>query len=181
MDHHSSSVHHGLAGEPYAEVNPSAAADPEPFVNVFAPDYNSEASSSGEINIPESANPLNIMNMSGNGLTLIFLITSLGIPQDRYPLGTACYGCFVQKGFRQEEEDGLDLKNPSPVLGLEAIRIFIANAASKNMTVYQMDVKTAFLNGELKEEVYVHQPEGFVDPERPHHVYRRRRKELYVV
>ncbi|GJT23973.1 retrovirus-related pol polyprotein from transposon TNT 1-94 [Tanacetum coccineum] len=55
LDHHSSSVHHGLAGEPYAEVNPFAAADPEPFVNVFAPDYNSEASSSGEINIPESS------------------------------------------------------------------------------------------------------------------------------
>ncbi|GJY06877.1 retrovirus-related pol polyprotein from transposon TNT 1-94 [Tanacetum coccineum] len=54
LDHHSSSVHHGLAGEPYAEVNPFAAADPEPFVNVFAPDYNSEASSSGEINIHES-------------------------------------------------------------------------------------------------------------------------------
>ncbi|GJW63400.1 retrovirus-related pol polyprotein from transposon TNT 1-94 [Tanacetum coccineum] len=49
--------------------------------------------------------------------------------------------------------------------------IFIANAASKNMTVYQMDVKTAFLNGELKKEVYVHQLKGFVDPERPHHVY----------
>ncbi|GJX30806.1 retrovirus-related pol polyprotein from transposon TNT 1-94 [Tanacetum coccineum] len=44
--------------------------------------------------------------------------------------------------------------------------------------VYQMDVKTAFLNGELKEEVYVHQPEGFVDPERPHHVYRLK-KALY--
>ncbi|GKA64151.1 retrovirus-related pol polyprotein from transposon TNT 1-94 [Tanacetum coccineum] len=42
----------------------------------------------------------------------------------------------------------------APVARLEAIRIFIANAASKNMTVYQMDVKTAFLNGELKEEVY---------------------------
>ncbi|GJR28032.1 hypothetical protein Tco_1104264 [Tanacetum coccineum] len=54
LDHHFSSVHHGLAGEPYVEVNPFTAADPEPFVNVFAPDYNSEASSSGEINIPES-------------------------------------------------------------------------------------------------------------------------------
>ncbi|GJW20332.1 retrovirus-related pol polyprotein from transposon TNT 1-94 [Tanacetum coccineum] len=53
LDHHSSSVHHGVAGEQYAEVNPFAAADPEPFVNVFAPDYNSEASSSREITIPE--------------------------------------------------------------------------------------------------------------------------------
>ncbi|GKD11003.1 retrovirus-related pol polyprotein from transposon TNT 1-94 [Tanacetum coccineum] len=61
---------------------------------------------------------------------------------------------------------------------LEAIRIFLANAASKNMTVYQMDVKTAFLNGELKEEVYVSQPEGFVDLDRPHHVYRLK-KALY--
>ncbi|GKA03262.1 hypothetical protein Tco_0676043 [Tanacetum coccineum] len=49
LDHHSSSVHRGLAGEPYTEVNPFAVADPEPFVNVFAPDYNSEASSSGEM------------------------------------------------------------------------------------------------------------------------------------
>ncbi|GKD65723.1 retrovirus-related pol polyprotein from transposon TNT 1-94 [Tanacetum coccineum] len=54
----------------------------------------------------------------------------------------------------------------------EAIRIFIANAANKNMIIYQMDVKTAFLNGELKEEVYVSQPEGFVDPDHPTHVYR---------
>ncbi|GJR06455.1 retrovirus-related pol polyprotein from transposon TNT 1-94 [Tanacetum coccineum] len=49
--------------------------------------------------------------------------------------------------------------------------------ASKNLTVIN-DMKTAFLNGELKEEVYVHQPEGFVDPERPHHVYRLK-KALY--
>ncbi|GJS37443.1 hypothetical protein Tco_0535825 [Tanacetum coccineum] len=55
LDHHSSSVHHGLAGEPYSDVNPFAAGDPEPFFNVFAPDYNSEASSYGEINIPESS------------------------------------------------------------------------------------------------------------------------------
>ncbi|GJV70994.1 hypothetical protein Tco_1490989 [Tanacetum coccineum] len=54
LDRHSSSVNIMLAGEQYAEVNPFAAADPEPFVNVFAPDYNSEASSSREITITES-------------------------------------------------------------------------------------------------------------------------------
>nr|GFB12777.1 retrovirus-related Pol polyprotein from transposon TNT 1-94 [Tanacetum cinerariifolium] len=59
----------------------------------------------------------------------------------------------------------------APVARIEAIRIFIANAASKNMTIYQMDVKTAFLNGKLKEEVYVSQPEGFVDPDHLTHVY----------
>ncbi|GKG23960.1 retrovirus-related pol polyprotein from transposon TNT 1-94, partial [Tanacetum coccineum] len=53
---------------------------------------------------------------------------------------------------------------------IEAIRIFIANVASKNMTIYQMDVKTTFLNGELK-EVYLSQPEGFVDPDHPTYVY----------
>nr|GFA47726.1 hypothetical protein [Tanacetum cinerariifolium] len=63
------------------------------------------------------------------------------------------------------------------VARIEAIRIFIANAASKNMTIYQIDVKTAFLNGELKEEVYVSQPEGFVDPDHTH-VYRLK-KALY--
>nr|GEU56750.1 putative reverse transcriptase domain-containing protein [Tanacetum cinerariifolium] len=55
---------------------------------------------------------------------------------------------------------------------IEAIRIFIANAANKNMIIYQMDVQTAFLNGELKEELCVSQPEGFVDPDHPMHVYR---------
>ncbi|GKC78591.1 retrovirus-related pol polyprotein from transposon TNT 1-94 [Tanacetum coccineum] len=84
---------------------------------------------------------------------------------------------LVAKGYRQEE--GLDFEESfAPVARLEAIRIFLANAASKNMTVYQMDVKTAFLNGELKEVVYVSQPEGFVDPDRPHHVYRLK-KALY--
>ncbi|GJS43440.1 retrovirus-related pol polyprotein from transposon TNT 1-94 [Tanacetum coccineum] len=58
----------------------------------------------------------------------------------------------------------------APVARIEAIRIFVANSANKNMTIYQMDVKTAFLNGELKEEVYVSQPEGFVDQDNPLHV-----------
>ncbi|GJY17100.1 retrovirus-related pol polyprotein from transposon TNT 1-94 [Tanacetum coccineum] len=84
---------------------------------------------------------------------------------------------LVAKGYRQEE--GLDFEESfTPVARLESIRIFLANAASKNMTVYQMDVKIAFSNGELKEVVYVSQPKGFVDPDRPHHVYRLK-KALY--
>nr|GFC40574.1 retrovirus-related Pol polyprotein from transposon TNT 1-94 [Tanacetum cinerariifolium] len=78
---------------------------------------------------------------------------------------------LVAKGYRQE--DGIDFKESfAPVARIEAIRIFITNATSKNITIYQMDVKIAFLNGELKEEVYVSQPEGFVDPDHPTHVYR---------
>ncbi|GKA69655.1 retrovirus-related pol polyprotein from transposon TNT 1-94 [Tanacetum coccineum] len=66
----------------------------------------------------------------------------------------------------------------APVARIEAIRIFVANSAHKNMTIYQMDVKMAFLNGELKEEVSVSQPEGFVDQYNPSHVYKLK-KALY--
>nr|GEY66661.1 retrovirus-related Pol polyprotein from transposon TNT 1-94 [Tanacetum cinerariifolium] len=69
---------------------------------------------------------------------------------------------LVAQGFRQEE--GIDFEESFALVArIEAIRIFIANAAHKNMTIFQMDVKTALLNGELKEEVYISQPEGFVD------------------
>ncbi|GJS25527.1 retrovirus-related pol polyprotein from transposon TNT 1-94 [Tanacetum coccineum] len=69
---------------------------------------------------------------------------------------------LVAQGFRQEE--GINFEESfAPVARIKAICIFVANVAHKNMTIYQMDVKTAFLNGELKEEVYVSQPEGFVD------------------
>ncbi|GJW50290.1 ribonuclease H-like domain-containing protein [Tanacetum coccineum] len=61
---------------------------------------------------------------------------------------------LVAKGYLQEE--GIDFEESfSPVARIEAIRIFIANAATKNMIIYQMDVKTAFLNGDLQEEVFV--------------------------
>ncbi|GJV20335.1 retrovirus-related pol polyprotein from transposon TNT 1-94 [Tanacetum coccineum] len=262
LDHHSSSVHYGVAGEQYTEVNPFAVADPEPFVNVFAPDPTSEASSSGEIMMPElnqSTQPHEhirqhhehvrkwtdshpIDNIIGNPSRPVstrkqlatdalwcFYNSVLSKVEPKNFQSAATEDCWFQamqdeihefdrldvwelvpppdsamiialkwiykvkldeygdvlknkarlvaKGFRQEE--GLDFEESfAPVARLEAIRIFIANAASKNMTVYQMDVKTAFLNGELKEEVYVHQPEGFVDPERPHHVYRLK-KALY--
>ncbi|GJT69612.1 retrovirus-related pol polyprotein from transposon TNT 1-94 [Tanacetum coccineum] len=84
---------------------------------------------------------------------------------------------LVAQGFRQEE--GINFEESfAPVARIEAIRIFVANAAHKNMTIYQMDVKTAFLNGELKEEVYVSQLEGFVDQDNPSHVYKLK-KALY--
>ncbi|GJR52247.1 retrovirus-related pol polyprotein from transposon TNT 1-94 [Tanacetum coccineum] len=84
---------------------------------------------------------------------------------------------FEHLGFTQEE--GIDFDESfAPVARIEAIRIFVANAAHKNMKIYQMDVKMAFLNGELKEEVYVSQIEGFVDQDNPSHVYKLK-KALY--
>nr|GEV12180.1 retrovirus-related Pol polyprotein from transposon TNT 1-94 [Tanacetum cinerariifolium] len=84
---------------------------------------------------------------------------------------------LVAKGYGQEE--GIDFeKSFAPVARLEAVWIFIAYAAHKSFLIYQMDVKTTFLNGPLKEEVYVAQPDGFVDPDHPEKVYRLR-KALY--
>nr|GFA11444.1 retrovirus-related Pol polyprotein from transposon TNT 1-94 [Tanacetum cinerariifolium]GFA12249.1 retrovirus-related Pol polyprotein from transposon TNT 1-94 [Tanacetum cinerariifolium] len=84
---------------------------------------------------------------------------------------------LVSRGYCQEE--GIDFEESfAPVARLEAIRIFLAYAAQKNMVVYQMDVKTAFLNGNLREEVYVSQPDGFVDADNPNHVYKLK-KALY--
>nr|GEY95834.1 retrovirus-related Pol polyprotein from transposon TNT 1-94 [Tanacetum cinerariifolium] len=84
---------------------------------------------------------------------------------------------LVARRYRQEE--GIDFKESlTPVARLEAIRIFIAYAAYMNMIVYQMDVKTAFLNGILREEVYVSQPGEFVDQDNPNNVYKLK-KALY--
>nr|GFB14761.1 hypothetical protein [Tanacetum cinerariifolium] len=84
---------------------------------------------------------------------------------------------LVAKGYAQKE--GIDFEESfAPVARLEAVRLFIAYAAHKSFTVYQMDIKTAFLYGPLKEEVYVNQPDGFVDPYHPDKVYRLK-KALY--
>ncbi|GJR17954.1 retrovirus-related pol polyprotein from transposon TNT 1-94 [Tanacetum coccineum] len=85
--------------------------------------------------------------------------------------------CLVAKGYKQEE--GIDFEESfAPVARLEAVRIIIAFAVHKNITIFQTDVKTAFLNGPLKEEVYVSQPDGFVDPDFPDYVYKLK-KALY--
>nr|GEY43660.1 hypothetical protein [Tanacetum cinerariifolium] len=137
----SHSLHQGVAAKStFMEDNPVAPIDNTHFINVFASKPNSEASSSEDI-----------------------------IKLDEYGDVLKNKARLVAKGYRQKE--GIDFEESfAPVARIKAIRIFIANAANKNMTIYQMDVKTTFLNGELKEEVYVSQSKGFVDPDHPTHV-----------
>ncbi|GKE52328.1 retrovirus-related pol polyprotein from transposon TNT 1-94, partial [Tanacetum coccineum] len=132
------------------EDNTFAPIDNDPSVNVFASEPSSEASSSGDI---------------------------YKVKLDEYGDVLKNKARLVANRYRQAK--GIDLEESfAPVARIKAIRIFIANSASKNMTIYQMDVKTSFLNGKLKEEVYVSQLEGFVDPYHPTHVYRLK-KALY--
>nr|GEZ29418.1 retrovirus-related Pol polyprotein from transposon TNT 1-94 [Tanacetum cinerariifolium] len=141
----SPSLLQGVAAEStIMEDNPFASIDNDPFVNVFAPEPHSEASSSED---------------------WIYKIRL-----DEYGDVLKNNARLVAKGYRQEE--GIDFEESfASVSRIEAIRIFITNATSKNMIIYQMDVKTAFMNGELKKEVYVNQPEVIVDPDHPTHVY----------
>ncbi|GJV49900.1 retrovirus-related pol polyprotein from transposon TNT 1-94, partial [Tanacetum coccineum] len=81
------------------------------------------------------------------------------------------------RGYRQEE--GIDFEESfAPIAKMEAIRIFLAYAAHKSFTVFQMDVKPTFLHGTLKEDMYVFQTEGFIDADHPSHVYKLK-KALY--
>nr|GEX41183.1 hypothetical protein [Tanacetum cinerariifolium] len=78
---------------------------------------------------------------------------------------------LVVRGYRQKE--GIDFEESfASVSRMEAIRIFLAYAAHKSFSVFQMDVKTAFLHGSLKEDVYVCRHEGFIDADHPSHVYK---------
>nr|GEZ26963.1 retrovirus-related Pol polyprotein from transposon TNT 1-94 [Tanacetum cinerariifolium] len=132
------------------EDNPFTPIDNDPFVNMFALEPSSEASSFED---------------------------SYKVKLDEYGDVLKNKARFMAKGYRQEK--GIDFEESfTPVARIEAIRIFISNPASKNMTIYQMDVKIAFLNDELKEEVYLCQLEGFLDPDHPTHVYRLK-KALY--
>nr|GFA59759.1 hypothetical protein [Tanacetum cinerariifolium] len=84
---------------------------------------------------------------------------------------------LVVRGYRQEE--GIYFKESfAPVARMEAIRIFLVFVSHKSFTVFQMDVKTAFLHGTLKEDVDVCQPEGFIDADHPSHVFKLK-KALY--
>nr|GEV42580.1 hypothetical protein [Tanacetum cinerariifolium] len=81
--------------------------------------------------------------------------------------------------IRYPKKEGIDFEESfAPVTRMEAIRLFLAYATHKSFTVFKMDVKTVFLHGTLKEDVYVCQPEGFIDVDHPSHVYKLK-KALY--
>ncbi|GJZ38521.1 retrovirus-related pol polyprotein from transposon TNT 1-94 [Tanacetum coccineum] len=218
--------HQGIADGPTFKDNPFAQAEDNPFVNVFALEPSSEASSSGDVSSTESnqviqlhdhlrkwskdhpmdnviVEPKNFKTTMAEAcwfeamqeeiyefdrlpvwelvpkpdcVMIIALKWIYKVKLDEYGDVLKNNARLVAKGYRQEE--GINFKESfAPVARIKAIRIFIENAASKNMIIYQMDVKTAFLNGELK-EVYVSQPEGFVDLDHPTYVYRLK-KALY--
>ncbi|GJZ39701.1 retrovirus-related pol polyprotein from transposon TNT 1-94 [Tanacetum coccineum] len=146
--------HQGVAVGPTIEYNPFDQANNDPFVNVFAPEPSSDESSCGDA-------------ISGESTQVIQPHNHLKKWSKDHPLDNVIDGVMIiaLKWIYKVKLDeyGAVLKNKA--------RIFIANAASKKMVIYQMDVKTTFLNDELKEEVYVSQPEGIFDPDHPTHVY----------
>nr|GEV85389.1 retrovirus-related Pol polyprotein from transposon TNT 1-94 [Tanacetum cinerariifolium] len=197
----------GVAAEStLMEDNPVAPVDNNPFVNVFALEPSSDASSFGDVSLAEStyvsqtlhhlsklSKDHRLDNVIGNPSRLVSTRKQLAtdallchnytlkwiykVKLDEFGDVLKNKSRLVAKGYSQEE--GIDFEESfAPVARIEAIRIFITNAASKNRTIYQMDVKTTFLNDELKEEVYLSQPEGFVDPDNPIHV-NRLKKALY--
>nr|GEZ09262.1 integrase, catalytic region, zinc finger, CCHC-type, peptidase aspartic, catalytic [Tanacetum cinerariifolium] len=176
-------VHLSVATKPnYMEDRTNAPIDNPPFVNVFASEPHPEASSSGDITMQDEIHEFDRLQVwelvpQPDCVMIIALKWIYNVKLDEYGDVLKNKARLVAKGYRQYE--GIDFEESfAPVARIEAIHIFIANAASRNITIYQMDVKTAFLNGELKEKVNVNQSKGFVDPDHPTHVYRLK-KALY--
>nr|GEV14557.1 putative reverse transcriptase domain-containing protein [Tanacetum cinerariifolium] len=176
-------LHQGIAAKStHMDENPFSPVDNDPFINIFALKPTSKASSFGDATIQDEIYEFDRLQVwelvpQPDCVMIIALKWIYKVKLDEYGDVLKNKARLVAKGYRQEE--GIDFEESFALVArIEAIRIFIANAASKNMTIYQIDVKTAFLNGELEEEVYVSQPEGFVDPGHPTHVYRLK-KALY--
>ncbi|GKA89629.1 retrovirus-related pol polyprotein from transposon TNT 1-94 [Tanacetum coccineum] len=162
-------THQGVAAGPNIEDTLFPQTKNDPFVNVFASEPSSDESSSGDVSSTESTQVVHPHTHLGKWSKDHPLDNVIVKPKN---VKTAMDEAYWFEAMQDEihEFDRLQLDEYGDVLKNKA-RIFIANAASKNMIIYQMDVKTVFLNGELKEEVYVSQPEGFINPDHPTHVY----------
>nr|GEV18057.1 hypothetical protein [Tanacetum cinerariifolium] len=159
------------------KLNPNAMVDGNTFVNPFANPSTSAAASS-----LQNVDPSNMLDVwvlvpaldNISPLTLKWLFKN---NHDEEQTVIKNKSRLVVRGYCQEE--GINFEESfAPVARMEAIRIFLAYAAHKSFTVFQMDMKTAFLHGSLKEDVYVCQPEGFIDADHLSHVYKLK-KALY--
>ncbi|GKB24011.1 retrovirus-related pol polyprotein from transposon TNT 1-94 [Tanacetum coccineum] len=160
-----------LQSEAVANNVQNAMFDENKFANLFSP-----ASTSSTKSTSQYVDPSNILPLPDNikPLTLKWLFKNK-LDEENTVIKNKT--CLVVRGYRQEE--GIDFEESfTSVARMEAIRIFLAYAAHKSFIVLQMDVKTTFLHGSLKEDVYVCQPEGFIDTDHPSHVYKLK-KALY--
>nr|GEU72909.1 retrovirus-related Pol polyprotein from transposon TNT 1-94 [Tanacetum cinerariifolium] len=147
------------------------STDNDPFFGVPIPELNFEESSLKDVI------PTNELVPRPDYIIIITLKWIFKVKLDKLGDVLKNKARLVAREYHQEE--GIDFEESfALVVQLEATRIFIAYATHKNMTVYQMDVKTAFLNGILRDEVYISQPDGFVDQDNPNHVYKLK-KALY--
>nr|GEY49015.1 retrovirus-related Pol polyprotein from transposon TNT 1-94 [Tanacetum cinerariifolium] len=176
------------------ELNSNAMIDRNTFVNPFPTSSTSAAaSSSSQNNVKEAmTDPTWIDSMQEELLQFKRLDVWVLVPapynispltlkwlfkHDEEQTVIRNKSRLVVRGYRQEE--GINFEESfAPVARMEAIRIFLAYVAHKSFTVFQMDVKTTFLHGSLKEDVYVCQPEGFIDADHPSHIYKLK-KALY--
>nr|GFA57640.1 hypothetical protein [Tanacetum cinerariifolium] len=156
---------------------PNAMFDANTFVNPFANPSTSAAESSSSQNVdPSNMHTLDVCVLvpapdNISPLTLKWLFKN---KHDEEQTVIRNKSRLVVKGYLQEE--GIDFEESfASVARMESIKIFLAYAAHKSFFVFQMDVKTAFLHGSLKEDMYVCQPEGFIDADHPSHVYKLKR------
>nr|GEW57795.1 retrovirus-related Pol polyprotein from transposon TNT 1-94 [Tanacetum cinerariifolium] len=177
--------------QPSTNIQPTSA--PSTHTNVHTEENNNDQAKEGEhVQDDEFTNPFctpvqEVVGSSSHNIDpkmyMYALTVSTAKPKNiKEAMADAAWIEAMQEElhqFNRLQEEGIDFEESfAPVARLEAVRIFIAYAAHKSFPIYQMDVKTAFLNGPLKEEVYVAQPDGFVDPDHLEKVYRLR-KALY--
>nr|GEU83391.1 retrovirus-related Pol polyprotein from transposon TNT 1-94 [Tanacetum cinerariifolium] len=158
------------------ELNPNAMVDGNTFVNLFANSSTRTAASSSSQNV----DPSNMHTFYQPYPHEFQWTKDHPLEQNKHDKEQTVIrnkSRLVVRGYYQEE--GIDFEESFALVArMEAIRIFLAYVAHKLFTVFQMDVKTAFLHGSLKEDVYVCQPEGFIDADHPSHVYKLK-KALY--
>nr|GEU79278.1 retrovirus-related Pol polyprotein from transposon TNT 1-94 [Tanacetum cinerariifolium] len=150
--------------------NSATKLDGNTFINPFANHEFKEAESSSNYQDPSNMYEFHQQHRFTDKWTKDHPIKQvIGDPSKPVTTGSRLHTNAEMCYSQQEVIDFEELF--ASVERLEAVKMFVAYAAYKNFTIYQMYIKTAFLNGPLKEEVFVSQPDRFVDPDFPNHIY----------